>query len=664
MLDVSRYPLSFALLAFSLCPAWAQNQSFAEGAFQVLEKAACRACHNPDGVASVTRLLFPETDATPDKIERFGQSLVVLVDRQQPAESLLLKKPTNRTPHAGGARLTAGSNDERMLAAWVRQLATLSGNDLARALKYREEEAAGQGHAAPKVALRRLTHNQYNNTVRDLLGDQTSPANQFPPEDFVNGFKNQYQAQNLSPLLLESYGAAAEKLARNAFRGGDTRGLVPCKPSVACRTQFVREFGLKAFRRPLELEEQQRYEALMRKGTDFYGGAQLAVEAMLQSPHFLFRLEETANPKWKNYATAARLSYTLWDSMPDAALMDAAAKNQLATPEAVERAARRMLDHTKARDAFDEFVAQWMRYDRILTASKDRRRFPQFTRETAFAMTEEARVFLGDLVWNDRNFMDFVRADYSFINGDLAGIYGVAAPAREFSRVQFPPASERAGVLGQALFLALTAKPDETAPTARGLFVREQFLCQHVAEPPPGINTNLPAPTEAKPQTNRDRLSGHVTNPSCFTCHNLIDPIGFGFEKFDAIGARRETFKLSFAPTGKGANRRTPPKTIELDIDTKGHVAGVANSNFSSPAELGKVLFESAQCQECVVKQYFRYATGRMETSGDRPLIRKVLADFRSSQFRFKELMVSFIKSREFLNPGETVHVANHNQAR
>ena len=587
----------------------------------------------------------------------------MLVNREQPAESLLLKKPTNKIPHAGGARITVGSDDEKILSAWVKRLANLSGAELAQAMKYREEEAAGQGHAAPKVALRRLTHSQYNNTVRDLLGDQTSPANQFPPEDFVNGFKNQYQAQNLSPLLLESYGAAAEKLARNAFRGGDTRGLIPCKPSMACRAQFVREFGLKAFRRPFEREEQQRYEALMSKGADFYKGAQLAVEAMLQSPHFLFRLEETANPRWKSYSTAARLSYTLWDTMPDSALLDAAAKNQLSTPEAVERATRRMLDHTKARDAFEEFVSQWMRFDRILTASKDRRRYPQFTRETAVAMTEEARVFLGDLVWNDRNFMDFVRADYGFINSDLATIYSLPAPAREFSRVQFPPASERSGLLGQALFLALTAKPDETAPTARGLFVREQFLCQHVAEPPPGINTNLPDVTEAKPQTNRERLGGHVTNPSCFTCHNLIDPIGFGFEKFDAIGARRETFKLSFSPAGRGS-RRTPPKTVELAIDTKGHVAGVANSNFSSPTELGKVLFESAQCQECVVKQYFRYATGRMETSGDRPLIRKVLSDFRASQFRFKELMVSFIKSKEFLNPGETVHVANHNQAR
>ena len=654
----------FAILGFALPAIRAQERPFADGAFQVLEKAACRSCHNADGVASVTRLQFPEADATPDKIERFGESLVVLVNKERPQESLLLRKPTNKMPHAGGVRIVPGSADEAVLEAWVRKLASLSGEALARALKYRDEEASGSGHPVPKVALRRLTHNQYNNTVRDLLGDQTFPANQFPPEDFVNGFKNQYQSQNLSPLLLDAYSAAAERLARNAFRGGDTRGLVPCKPSAACRTKFVREFGLKAFRRPLEAEEQQRYETLMRKQTDFYKGAQIAVEAMLQSPHFLFRLEATANPKWKAFATASRLSYTLWDSMPDAALFETAAKGELSSPEALERTARRMLDHTKARDALDEFVSQWLRFDRILTASKDRRRFPQFTRETAVAMTEEARIFLGDLVWNDRNFMDFVRADYSFINGDLAGIYGVPAPAKEFARVPFPADSERAGVLGQTLFLALTAKPDETAPTARGLFVREQFLCQHVAEPPPGVNTNLPPVTEAKPQTNRDRLSAHVINPSCATCHNLIDPIGYGFEKFDAVGARRDKFKLTFFPGYRSANRRAPPKVIELDIDTAGHVAGVADSNFKSPVQLGQVLADSRQCQECVVKQYFRYSMGRMETPGDRAAIRKVLDDFRASQFRFKELIVSLMKSREFPSSGEAVHVANNHKTR
>jgi hypothetical protein len=264
-------------------------------------------------------------------------------------------------------------------------------------------------------------------------------------------------------------------------------------------------------------------------------------------------------------------------------------------------------------------------------------------------MTEETRSFIADLVWNGRNFMDAFTADYSFINADLATIYGLPAPAKEFDRVQFPADSERAGLLGQSLFLALTAKPDDTSPTARGLFIREQFLCQHVSEPPPGVNTILPEVTEAKPQTNRDRMREHVVNPSCSTCHNLIDPIGFGFEKFDAIGARRDKFKLLFFSPDEEGERRGRAKTVELEVNTAGYVAGIPDSAFSSPRDLGAVLASSPQCQECMVKQYFRYTVGRMETPADRPLIRQVSEDFKKSHFQFKELMISLIRSREFL---------------
>jgi len=624
----------------------AQEGSFAQTLHPVLEKAACRSCHDADGVASATRLQFPEPDASPAQIEAFGRSLVALVDRDQPGESLLLKKPTNRTPHAGGERIKPGSEEEKILRAWIQYLSGLAGEELARALSYRAEKAEGAGGERPAAALRRLTHSQYNNTVRDLLGDQTAPASQFPPEDFVNGFKNQYQSQNLSPLLVEAYAAAAERLARNAFRGSGRRGLIPCAPSAACRARFVSEFGLRAFRRPLAPGEQTRYEGLFRREADFLKGAQIVVETMLQSPHFLFRLDETAKAEWKAYAAASRLSYSLWDSMPDTSLLESAARGELSTPQGVEAAARRMLADPRARQALDEFVSQWMRFDRLLTAGKDRRRYPSFTREAAVAMTEETRQFIADLVWGDRSFMDVFTADYSFLNADLAAIYGVPAPAREFDRVSFPAASERAGLLGQGLFLALTSKPDDTSPTARGLFIREQFLCQHVSNPPPGVNTNLPPVTEAKPQTNRERLREHVTNPSCSTCHNLIDPIGFGFEKFDAIGARRDKFKLLFFGGSEGENRRAPV-TAELDMDTTGYVAGLPGSTFSSPRELGAVLARSPQCQECIVKQYFRYISGRMETPADRPLIRRALEDFRGSHFRFRELIIKLVCARE-----------------
>jgi hypothetical protein len=623
----------------------ADNAPFSRTLYPVLEQAGCRGCHVSDGVASATRLHFPEPGVPADRVEAFGQSLVVLVDQKNPENSLLFRKPTARIPHAGGQRIKPGSPEEAALHAWIDRLAQLKGPDLANALHYREEAGAEQSH----VALRRLTHAQYNNTVRDLLGDRSLPANQFPPEDFVNGFKNQYDAENLSPLLEDAYSAAAEKLAANAFRR-NARALVPCQPSPACRAEFIRSFGLKAFRRPLDPAEIARYEKLFQKQPDFMAGAQLVVEAMLQSPNFLFTLEETANPKWRPYAAASRLSYALWDAMPDEALFAAAAGGELDTPAGVEKTARRMLDDAKARQALDEFVSQWLRFDRILTATKERRAFPSFTPDTAIAMTQEARRFVSELVWKDGNFTNLFTAPYGYVNGDLARIYGVEPPANDFDQVAFPANSERAGLLGQAMFLAMTAKPDETSPTARGLFVREQFLCQHVADPPPGVNTNLPPVTEAKPMTNRDRMASHTTERMCAGCHTLIDPIGFGFEKFDAIGQRRDKLKITFGQTFGEGKRGQPQKvsTVELDLDTKGQVAGIPNSAFASPKELGAVLAASPQCQECVVKQYFRYISGRTETPADRPLIRSVFEDFRKSDFKFKEMIISMVRAREF----------------
>ena len=220
------------------------------------------------------------------------------------------------------------------LKGWVDTLAHLSNAEIANNQKAQQQAPAAKRLTA---VLRRLTNSQYDNTVRDLLGDMTAPASQFPQEDFVDGFKDQYDSQNLSPLLYEAFSATAEKLARNAFRGGDTHNLIPCKASADCRVKFVRSFGLKAFRRPLDTDEEKRYVALMTAEPDFTQAAQLVVEAMLQSPNFLFRLDETTNPKWKPYASAGRLSYFLWDTMPDAALFEAAARNELSTPEGVDK---------------------------------------------------------------------------------------------------------------------------------------------------------------------------------------------------------------------------------------------------------------------------------------------------------------------------------------
>ena len=495
---------------------------------------------------------------------------------------------------------------------------------------------------ATKRPLRRLTHSQYNNTVRDLLGDQTRPADAFPQEDFVNGFKNQIAAQDISPLLAEAYNGAAERLAKSAFLGGlDSNRLIPCMSAAAgCAEKFVRSFGLRAFRRPLTPAETARYTALFRDGmkrsgdAGFLSGAQLVIEAMLQSPKFLFRVDGGASP----YDVAAALSYFLWDTMPDEDLFRAAAAGELGGKPGIEKAVKRMIGNPLARQAVDEFTAEWLRFDLVRSAVKDRTLFPQFSPELAMAMTEETRRLVADLVWNDRNFTDLFTAGYAYVNSDLASLYGVSAPANEFDRVRLPAATERAGVLGQGTFLAQTSKPGETSPTVRGYFVREQFLCHQVPDPPPGTNSNLPPLRVDRPQTNRDRLKEHTTNRTCLGCHSMMDPIGFGFEKFDAIGRRRDKQTIKFFPDRRAKDQT--PVTVELELDTAGNVSGLANSDFRAPSELGRILANSAECQECIVKQLFRYAYGRRETDADGPALKKAAEVFRSSQFRLKYLIM------------------------
>ena len=197
--------------------------------------------------------------------------------------------------------------------------------------------------------------------------------------------------------------------------------------------------------------------------------------------------------------------------MPDDALLASAASGELNTREGVEKAARRMLADPKAKEGLDEFVSQWLRFDRVLSASRERRVYPLFNERLAESMTEEARRFIGHIVWNDRDFREVFSGNYTFINSDLAAVYGMDPARARMGPCRVFSGFGKGGILGQALFLTSTSKPDDTAPTGRGLFVREQFLCQAVPDPPPGVDTNLPPLDEAKPLTNRDRLASTRT---------------------------------------------------------------------------------------------------------------------------------------------------------
>jgi hypothetical protein len=239
--------------------------------------------------------------------------------------------------------------------------------------------------------------------------------------------------------------------------------------------------------------------------------------------------------------------------------------------------------------------------------------------------------------------MNIFLADYAFVNSELATLYKLPPPAIEFDKMKLPADSGRAGILGEAMFLAATSKPEETSPTVRGYAVREQFLCQIVPDPPPGVNSTLPPVTAEKPMSNRERLQVHLTNSSCAGCHSLMDTVGFGLEKFDAIGQYREKQLITFISDHPKKGEK--PTRVSLPLDSRGTVSGIPNSGFASPAELGRILASAPQCQECVVRQLFRYAYGRKESGGDRPVIQKGLEIFRATQFQFKELMMFLAKS-------------------
>ena len=234
-------------------------------------------------------------------------------------------------------------------------------------------------------------------------------------------------------------------------------------------------------------------------------------------------------------------------------------------------------------------------------------------------MTEEARRFVADLVWNDRNFMELFTADYGYRERRPgADLRRAGAGQGVRARRRFRPDRSAPGSSGRRCSWRSRPSPTIRRPTARGLFVREQFLCQHVPDPPAGVNTNLPPVTEAKPQTNRDRMSRARHQPELrqLPQPDRSDRLRLREVRRDRRTAREVQARSSAARRGEGEGRRTPPKTVDLDLDTTGYVAGIPNSQFSSPSELGAVLAKSAQCQECVVKQYFRYIAGPHGNAG------------------------------------------------
>lgn len=485
----------------------------------------------------------------------------------------------------------------------------------------------------PPTPLRRLTRFEYNNTVADLLNTSLTPADDFPPDEVADGFTNNALVLTVSSLHAEKYTFAAEALAAEAVTHLDT--LLPCTTADdACARQFAEQFGRKAFRRTLETEDVDVLMEAYSLGSSFETGIEIMIRAALQSPHFLFRVEfsgsdvaGTGMVRLNGDEVATRLSYLIWSSGPDDALLDAAKNGELSTAEQVAQQARRMLDDPKARRAMAEFYRQWLKLNRLEIVTKDASGFPLWSEAMRAAMIAEGDAVVESVVFgNDPSLTQLLTAPLGVPTGPLAELYGVAAS----EEVQMLSAQERAGVMTLPGFLAVQAHPDQTSPVLRGKFVRERLLCDEVSPPPDDVVITPPDPSEGG--TARERFSAHAEDVSCAKCHKKMDPLGFPFESYDALGV--------FRTTDQGRTMDLSGEFVETDA---------MDGPFNGVHEMVARLAEAPEVSHCVASEWYQFAMGRGVEAGDACSLTPLSQEFVASGSNLFELMVQITQSEAFL---------------
>lgn len=504
--------------------------------------------------------------------------------------------------------------------------------------------------AVVATPLRRLTRFQYANSVKYLLGVDSTPANDLPVDEISEaGFNDDAQILTVSSLHAEKYVLVSETLAKAAVQNLST--LTNCdtkaKSEDACAMEFAKKFGRRAFRRPTTSDDEKLLMAAYTAGkTDgsYSEGIEVMVRAALQSPDFLYRLELTTPTDTKTklvplspYEMATRLSYLIWASGPDDGLLDDAGNGKLGTRADVATKARAMLADAKARPAITDFYNQWVGTSRLDIITKNSSLFPMYSEDVRDGMTKEMPAFVEHVLWSgsDHSLKQFLTEQVAFVTTPLAKLYGVTAPsgaATTAQMVALPANQNRSGILTQAGFLAVQAHPDQTSPVLRGKFVRTKLMCQAPPAPPMDVNITLPAVDSAA--TARQRLSAHLTAAtSCMGCHVLMDPIGLTFENFDGIGQYRT-------------------KEGNSDIDVSGEIIGARDSGlggaFSGVRELAGKLAASSQVRDCVAEQWFDFAIGRSQDAADGCSLSTLQSNFASSGGNLADLIVSMTQTDAF----------------
>ncbi|MCA9553818.1 MAG: DUF1592 domain-containing protein [Myxococcales bacterium] len=481
--------------------------------------------------------------------------------------------------------------------------------------------------AASDAPLRRLTAEQYAAAVRDVLGeDLVLPSALEPDVPYAGLVALGVARTSVSSWGVEQYEAAAFDLAEQVLADPARRdALVPCSPAGTvddgCAQAALTALGLKLWRRPVEPAE---LTALTRVAADaaqtlgdFHQGLEYAVAAMLQSPNFLYRWELGEAGAFGDYALASRISFLLWNTTPDDALLAAAGRGELSTEAGLLAQVERLLASPRARVGVRSFFTELYELYRLDDMVKDPTLFVHYDTELGPAAREETLRVIERLVFeDDGDFRDLMTTTDTFVDRRLAAVYQVRAPVREGFGAVTLPEGERRGLLGQVSTLALHSHPEGSSAVLRGRFVRKVLLCGVIPPPPVNVNTALPEPSAEAP-TLRERNRVHLELPECAGCHALMDPIGLGLENFDAVGRHRN-------------------KDNGALIDAAGELDGVP---FVTPWELAGVVRDHPALPRCLVRNLYRYATGVEESGTEQQLINGLAGRFEAQGYRVKALL-------------------------
>lgn len=486
----------------------------------------------------------------------------------------------------------------------------------------------------PGASLKKLRSWEYRNSIEGLLGSDVAIDRPLP-EDFVRAnFTSIAASQDCyEELAIEDLEVIARDVAASAFASDPTplsaTGCAPSSVDDPCVREFVAEFGLNAWRRPLTDAELDKYVGLVGSLASLYDGsvargAELTVAAMVTSPYFLYRVE-LGEPtgsgdlrKYKPHEMASRLAFTLWEQPPDDTLLAAAAAGELSTAESVREHAKRMLADERAIWPLFRFWREHLGIDRLTLTNYPRANASELLYD---GLREEGRFLAYNLSLPGADSLSFLDAPTAFLQPGVAQLYGLSVDQEQ--EVELP--AERLGFLTSGLFLLSNSHPQKTSPTRRGKFVLDRVLCRPIPPPPASVDLELPEPLEGQ-QTGRDVLDRHSSDPSCAGCHVQLDPPGFAFESYGPLGAFRD-------------------RDNGLAVDSTGVFDG---ESFSNAQEFVGLLRKSPSTPRCLSTQLFRSTMGLVEGDGQEPYLEALEVAFENNEYDLRAQLVKLVASDAF----------------